>query len=484
MLDAGYKLIRVLSNYSFFVIMRKSFSFFVVFLLISISINLLYGQENGRYNIVFVLGDDITNWDIGCYGNNDVKTPNIDKLAREGMKFNRCYQAAPICSPTRHNLLTGIYPVKSGAYPNHTFVKDGTKSLPHYLKALGYAVGLTGKKHIAPISAFPFEYIGATNEPDFELVDSFLNDASKNESNFALMICSNEAHDPWTKGKTNMPDPAVVRLPPNIIDTEETREAFARYLGEIGVLDDQVGRTMDLLEKHGFYENTFVFFASEQGNIFPFNKWSLYEAGVKSALVAWMPKVIDAGVETDAIVEYTDVLPTMIEIAGGEVPAHLDGQSFLSVLTNPDNRIRDYSYSIQTTRGILNGSDQYGIRAIVNDRYRYIWNLTPDEEFLNIVNNTDDVESSKWDIKWFSSWRRAAEKDADAADLLFRNKVRPEEELYDVIADRWCMNNLANDERYSSVIRKLKEELTEWMRRSGDKGIETELDAHRHQLRN
>src|SRR5690606_38920329 len=122
-----------------------------------------------------------------------------------------------------------------------------------------YTVGLTGKKHIAPISAFPFDYIGETNEPDFELVDSFLNDASKNESNFALMICSNEAHDPWTKGKVNMPDPAAIRLPPNMIDTEETREAFARYLSEIGVLDDQVGRTMDLLEKHGFSENTFVF---------------------------------------------------------------------------------------------------------------------------------------------------------------------------------------------------------------------------------
>jgi len=174
----------------------------------------------------------------------------------------------------------------------------------------------------------------------------------------------------------------------------------------------------------------------------------------------------------------------MIEIAGGEVPAHLDGQSFLSVLTNPDNRTRDYSFSIQTTRGILNGSDQYGIRAIVNDRYRYIWNLTPDEEFLNIVNNTEDIESSKWDIKWFSSWLRAAETDADAADLLFRNKVRPEEELYDVIADRWCMNNLANDERYTLVISKLKKELKEWMRRSGDRGIETELDAYRHQLSN
>src|SRR5690606_22272971 len=173
---------------------------------------------------------------------------------------------------------------------------------------------------------------------------------------------------------------------------------------------------------YGFSDNTFVFFASEQGNIFPFNKWSLYEAGVKSALIAWMPKIIAAGVETEAIVEYTDVLPTLIQIAGGTVPIHLDGSSFLPVLSNPDSRIRDYSYSIQTTRGILNGSDQYGIRAIVNERYRFIWNLTPEEEFLNIVNNTEDIASSQWDIKWFSSWLRKAQTDPNAAELLFKNK--------------------------------------------------------------
>ena len=99
------------------------------------------------------MADDLTYRDIGCYGG-QAHTPNIDRLATEGMRFTRCFQAAPMCSPTRHNIYTGLYPVKSGAYPNHTFAKDGTKSVVQYLKPHGYRVALSGKTHIAPKSIF------------------------------------------------------------------------------------------------------------------------------------------------------------------------------------------------------------------------------------------------------------------------------------------------------------------------------------------
>ena len=99
-------------------------------------------------NFLFVIADDCTHRDLGCYGGQAL-TPNIDQLAAEGMRFTQCFQAAPMCSPTRHNIYTGLYPVKSGAYPNHTFAKDGTKSVAHYLKPHGYRVALSGKKHIA-----------------------------------------------------------------------------------------------------------------------------------------------------------------------------------------------------------------------------------------------------------------------------------------------------------------------------------------------
>ena len=111
-----------------------------------------------RPNVLLISIDDLNDW-TGCLGGHpQAKTPNIDKLAKEGMQFSRCFQTAPMCSPTRHNLYTGLYPVKSGAYPNHTFVKDGTKSVVHYLKPKGYRVALSGKTHINPRKAFQFEY--------------------------------------------------------------------------------------------------------------------------------------------------------------------------------------------------------------------------------------------------------------------------------------------------------------------------------------
>ena len=109
-------------------------------------------------NFLVILADDCTYNDLPLYGGQNAKTPNIDKLAGDGLQFERCFQAAPMCSPTRHNLYTGLYPVKSGAYPNHTFAKAGTQSVVHYLKPLGYRVALSGKTHIKPKEVFPFEY--------------------------------------------------------------------------------------------------------------------------------------------------------------------------------------------------------------------------------------------------------------------------------------------------------------------------------------
>ena len=135
----------------------------------------VWSAEPEKPNFVFVIADDCTYRDIGCYGG-QAHTPNIDRLAGEGMRFTDCFQAAPMCSPTRHNIYTGLYPVKSGAYPNHTFAKPGTKSVVHYLQPLGYRVALSGKRHINPPEVFPFEYLAAVgNNPNFELIDNFRN---------------------------------------------------------------------------------------------------------------------------------------------------------------------------------------------------------------------------------------------------------------------------------------------------------------------
>ena len=116
-------------------------------------------------NLVLIIADDCTYLDMGVYGG-QAKTPTLDMLAQQGMQFSRCFQAAPMCSPTRHNIYTGIYPVKSGAWPNHTRVYPGTKSIIHYLRKLNYRVALSGKSHIGPKSSFPFEYTSEFRSAD------------------------------------------------------------------------------------------------------------------------------------------------------------------------------------------------------------------------------------------------------------------------------------------------------------------------------
>lgn len=435
-------------------------------------------DSNEKPNIVFFLADDCTNWDIASYGSVDSKTPHIDKLAQEGVKFNRCYQAAPMCSPTRHNVLTGVYPVKTGAYPNHTFANDGTKSIVHYLNPLGYRVAQAGKRHINPKEVFPFEYLGDDKNPDFNKVEGFLKDVTSSKEPFALVLCSNEPHSPWDKGDASHFNPDEITLPPHYVDTKETREAYSRYLAEIEYLDGQVGQALALLEKYNFDENTLFVFASEQGNSFPFAKWTLYEAGVKSALIARMPKRIKAGTVSEAIVDYNDILPTFIALAGGTLPDALDGESLLPLFNGTRKKVKDYSFSIHSTRGIINGSDYYGIRSVVNENYRYIWNLTPEVPFKNIENNGNRVK------EWYKSWVKAAETDEAAKELVQKYSYRPKEELYDIKNDKWCLVNLAEDEKYADIVKELRQELLKWMDECGDEGQQTELMALEHKFNN
>lgn len=426
-----------------------------------------------RPNIVFINADDLTHRDLGCYGG-QAHTPNIDKLATEGMRFTRCFQATPMCSPTRHNIYTGLYPVKSGAYPNHTFAKDGTKSIVHYLEPLGYRVALSGKTHIAPKEVFPFEYSGKKN-PDMDAIDKLMAESKEAGTPFCLFACSNEPHSPWNLGDASRYPADEVKLPPYLVDTPEMRDAFSRYLAEITYYDDQVGQILALLDKHELADNTLVMVTSEQGNGFPFAKWTLYDSGLQTALIARWPGKIEANATTDAMVEYVDLVPTFLEAAGSEPPAILDGKSFLPVLFGEAEEHKEYVFGIMTTRGIINHPGHYGIRSVRSEQFKLIVNLTPEVTFTNACTKS----------KEFLSWVAKAEAgDAAAAERVRRYQKRPAVEFYDVTKDPLEWENLAENPEYEEEMKKLMVELDTWMTNQGDEGHETEMAAYEHQGRN
>lgn len=419
-------------------------------------------------NMVFIIADDMTFRDLGCYGG-QAHTPNIDRLAGEGMQFMRCFQAAPMCSPTRHNIYTGLYPVKSGAYPNHTFAKPGTKSIVQYLKPLGYRVALSGKTHIGPDSVFPFEYLGKKGKnPDMPMVDKFFAECNDSNTPLCLFACSNEPHTPWNKGDASRYPADKIRLPSYLADTPVVREEFSRYLAEVTYYDDQVGQILALLEKNGQADNTLVMVVSEQGNSLPFAKWTCYGNGLQSAMIVRWPGVVEPNSTCKALVEYVDVAPTFIEAAGGTPPDVLDGKSMVSLLKGDASEHKDYVYGIMTTRGINNGSGLFGIRTVRGQRYRLIWNLHHQQTFENACTGSTA----------FKSMLEAAELgDSHAKSVVSRYMHRPEFELFDCDVDPLEQNNLFGTPGYADVADQLKTQLEQWMQHQGDTGAGTERKA-------
>ncbi len=432
-----------------------------------------------RPNILLILPDDQTWRDNGCYGHPDVRTPNIDRLAEAGMRFTHCFTATAMCAPTRQQLYTGLFPVRNGAYPNHSRVYGGTRSMVHHLKALGYRVGIAGKHHFGPRDSFPFENLKPKDVPAFI--------GRKPDEPFCLIVCSHSPHLPWKAGDASAYDPDALTLPPYLVDTPETREALTKYYAEITDFDREVGECMRHVREAGAEKDTIFIYTSEQGAQFPHGKWTCYDVGLRTALVVRWPRRVKPGTTTDALVQYVDVVPTLIEAAGGD-PARIDtgcpdargetgfdGRSFLGVLLGRADTHRDAVYGAHTTRGIIAGSDCYPIRSVRTRRYKYIRNLNHESAFHNVLIQR---EKSYW-----PSWQEKAKTDPKAAYLVRMYEHRPAEELYDLRADPWELENLADEPALARVKADLRKRLDAWMAQQGDKGNATEMQARQRQGR-
>ena len=430
-----------------------------------------------RPNFLIIVADDLCWRDLGYQGHPEIKTPNIDKLAGESMRLQGMFNPAATCSPTRHALYTGLYPIRSGAFPNHTRVYDGTRSLFTTLKGMGYRVALQNKEHVGPSGSFPYEHFAGAD--DLTSADAFFR--RDTQQPWFLSYCSNDPHSPWDRGSSSLYDPSKITVPPYMHDNRETRTALAKYFAEISKLDEQVGALMQLLSKNDQVKNTVVLFVSEQGCSLPYGgKWSLYDTGVRtSTLIRW-PGVIAPGSQSNALIQYVDVPPTFIEIAGGD-PAKLDtgcpdangnhamdGRSFLSIIKGNANQLREYVFAQHTTVGVNGFQAPYPSRMVRDQRYKLIRNLAPDNVFsIGGIHKGQPYESWKEDAKG---------NPALAARVEWLSR-RPGEELYDLESDPFEMKNLAVDSNFGTVKSRLQRELDTWMKQQGDKGLETEMLA-------
>ena len=278
----------------------------------------------------------------------------------------------------------------------------------------------------------------------------------------------------WILGDASRYPVDKVRLPSYFVDTPETRDGYSRYLAEITYFDSQVGQAMELIEKAGLTDETLFIVTSEQGSSFPFAKWTCYDNGLQSALIARWPGKIEPGSTNSAMIEYLDLLPTFIEAAGGTPPPGLRGKSLLPVFAGKKTH-KTHVHGLMTTRGINDGSDHYGIRSIRSENYKLIWNLTPEVKFQNACTTAAE----------FKSWLALADTgDQDAILKTRRYQHRPEFELYDIVNDSLELRNLADDTRLGDVRKDLYQRLKVWMESCDDQGQVTELKAPEHMTRN
>lgn len=426
-------------------------------------------------NLLVILADDCTYSDLPLHGGQNAKTPNLDGLAKQGTVFERAYLGMAMCSPCRSEFYTGRLPLRNGCAWNQGTSRPGTRSMPHFLGELGYRVGLAGKTHIKPAKAYPFEDVPGfddncvrdpTQPHNLGGVRKFVTRADGQP--FCLVVALTEPHAPWVMGDASAYPPKYLKLPPYLADTPLTRQSFSRYLAEITYMDSQVGELLGLLDKEGVAKDTLVLFSSEQGAQFPGCKWTNWDSGLHTSMVARWPGRVPAGRRTPALVQYADVLPTFIELAGGKPdPAVFDGTSFAAVLRGKSDRHREFVYGMHNN---YPEGPPYPIRSVGDGEWRYIRNLSPEKLYIekHLMGRTE--HNAYW-----GSWVFSATDTPKHLRLVERFISRPAEELYHTAQDRFEMTNLAADPAHAETKARLAAALDKSLKDQLDPGVP--LDA-------
>ena len=432
-------------------------------------------------NVVFILADDMSRDTWGAYGGKECKTPNIDRLAKEGARFDRAYCSVAMCAPFRQELYSGCSPWRTGTLPNHSKSVEGTKSIVHHLEPLGYRVALLGKSHVGPNECYPFEKLGEVskkvdaNPEILAKAKNFFDDCREKNNPFCLFIGSHDSHAPFTTGDPSKYNAKKITIPPYWIDTPQLREVVVQYYAEITNFDRLVGMIRNELEKKGLWNNTIFMVCSEQGTQLPFAKWTCYDNGLRTGLVLRWPEITKPGSVVQELISTADITPTLVEGLGGSLAKDVcDGKSFLSLLRGEGGPIHDYVYGAFTNcRIIANRERVFPIRSIRDKEYSLIYN----PNYRSITSNLTLSQALKLKnqggepgevLNPAASWVPLAKNDDHARTLVEKLHRRPKYELYDLNKDPYELSNLSKKSNYAKVMKRLKSKLHATLKKLGD----------------
>lgn len=445
--------------------------------------------EPSKPNILFLLSDDHSYPYLGCYGNPDLRTPNLDRFASQGLRCDRMFVSCPQCVPSRAALMTGRSPVAVRMVRFTSPLPPDVPALPDLLRdKAGYFTGVAGRsyhldgpstqgqrsapeiggtldRHHLRTFARRLDYVDKTmGMKDFGAkLGAFLDQAPAGRPWFFWLGFSDPHHDWSTKGERGVPDPSKLTLPPHFPDLPGVRSDLARYLAEIEHLDGDVQGVLDVLQQRGFEGNTLVVFMGDNGMAMPHGKGALHDPGIAVPLLVRWPGVVKPGGVTRTLISGEDFAPTMLEAAGVAPPKEMSGVSFAALLRGEAFAGRKFIFAERGPHGGDGGmspdvlaSTFDLVRCARSDRFKLIYNCTPH----GAVAPVDSQRDPGWQEMVAAN---AAGQLPPAFVKAYFTKPRPTFELYDLEADPGELNNLAGKPEHQEAEMELKRALTEKM---------------------
>ena len=434
------------------------------------------GSPQDRPNIIWITCEDLSCW-LGCYGDKQAHTPNIDALAARGLRYEHAYASSPVCAPARSCLITGLYATSLGTQHlrSNMRIPDTVRCFTEYLREAGYYCSNNVKKdynfkdtNAWDESSAQAHWRGNTSDrPFFSVFNIMTTHQGQLNGSDQAFYEKYGRHVPVAQRH----EPARMRIPPYYPDTTEIRKMWARYYDLTTLMDRRVGEILSELEQDGLAQETIVFFFSDHGTGIPRHKRALYDTGLKVPFVVHAPKKYqhliahEPGQSTDQLVSFVDFAPTVLSLAGLDIPPIMQGQVFLG---HPKTQSRTYIYAHASRV-----DEAYDMARCVRDRrYKYIRNFLPHLPWVQPSAFPDKAEIMQ-------ALQRARGQDDLTAQQQAMWVARVPEELYDTDTDPWELTNLINSPNHQTTARRLRTALLEWMLETYDTGLFPEPEMHR-----
>lgn len=433
-----------------------------------------------RPNILWISAEDISP-DLGCYGDDYARTPALDKLAGQGVRYTNAFSSAPVCAPSRSAIITGMYPTTIGSMHmrSKAVPPAGIKAFTEYLRADGYYCTNNSK------TDYNFEAPPSNRPPDTVWDETgnkahWRNRSDKGRPFFAVFnfTISHESQIRATPeqiaGNTaqltadQRHDPAKAKLPPYYPDTPQVRRDWANYADNVTAMDYQAAAVLKQLEEDGLAENTIVFFWGDHGRGLTRAKRWVYDSGIKVPLIVRWPGKLKPGTADDRLVSLMDLGPTVLSLTGVKVPQHMQGQAFLG---EQQKAAREYVFAHRDRM-----DEAYDMmRAVRDKRFKYIKNFFPGRPYAQHIAYAEEMPTLMEMRRLYKEHMNALSPDYGKAlnpvQLLFFRPEKPPEELYDTESDPHEINNLAASPQHQATLKKLRAVLAQWQKDTKDLGL-------------